>query len=62
MSKNKKPRPVWLCPKCGMRWVSCEPVCLLCGVYGKAMNEGAEKILRKAVRGCEYADMVKQAE
>lgn len=51
MSKNKKPRPVWLCPKCGMRWVSCEPVCLLCEVYGKAMNEGAEKILRKAANG-----------
>ncbi len=48
MSKNKKPRPVWLCPKCGMRWVNCDPVCILCEVYGQAQNESAEKILRKA--------------
>ena len=47
-SKKDKPRPVWLCPKCGMRWVSCEPVCLLCEVFGQAQNEGAEKILKKA--------------
>jgi hypothetical protein len=47
MSKNKKPRPVWLCPKCGMRWVNCDPVCILCKLYGQAQNESAEKILRK---------------
>ena len=48
MSKNKKPRPVWLCPRCGMRWVNCDPVCILCEVYGEPQNESAEKILRKA--------------
>lgn len=46
-SKKSKPRPRWLCPKCGMYWVNCEPMCILCGVAGKPLNEGAEKIMNK---------------
>lgn len=48
MSKNKKPRPVWLCPKCGMKWVNCDPKCIVCKMYGEAQNESAGKILRRA--------------
>lgn len=57
MSKNKKPRPRWHCEKCGMYWVSCDPVCIICDRYGKPLNEGClsfarlEKILRKAANG-----------
>lgn len=51
MSKNKKPRPVWLCPTCGLWWVSCMPTCIKCKLLGQAQNEGAEKILRKAANG-----------
>lgn len=49
MKKSKKstPRPCWECPKCKMRWVNCEPVCIICGIYGCALNESAEKVLRK---------------
>lgn len=49
MKKSKKntPRPRWYCPKCKMLWVNCEPVCIICGVYGTALNESAEKLLRK---------------
>lgn len=46
-SKKNKPRPRWLCPKCGMYWVNCEPICIICDIYGKPMNEGAEKIMSK---------------
>lgn len=46
-SKKAKPRPRFVCEKCGMLWVSCEPVCILCGVIGKPLNEGAEKLIRK---------------
>jgi hypothetical protein len=31
-----------------MRWVNCDPLCILCKVYGEPQNESAEKILRKA--------------
>lgn len=48
MSKNKKPRPCWKCEKCGMKWVNCDPTCIICKIYGTALNEGAEKLLRKA--------------
>lgn len=49
MKKSKKntPRPRWHCPKCKMLWVNCEPICIICGVYGTALNESAEKVLRK---------------
>lgn len=46
-SKKMKPRPRWLCGKCGMLWVNCEPVCIICGVTGKPLNEGAEKLIAK---------------
>ena len=46
-SKKNKPRPRWLCGKCGMLWVNCEPVCIICGVVGKPLNEGAEKLIAK---------------
>lgn len=52
-SKKEKPRPRWYCERCGMLWVSCEPVCILCGIGGKPLNEGAEKILKK-VRSDSY--------
>lgn len=49
MSKKKKsqPRPRFVCRKCGMLWVCCDPVCILCGVPGEPLNEGAEKVLTK---------------
>lgn len=55
MKKSKKntprlragTRPRWFCGKCGMLWVNCEPICIICGVVGKPLNEGAEKILNK---------------
>jgi hypothetical protein len=46
-SKRIKPRPCWKCEKCGMRWVNCDPVCIICGIPGRALNEGAEKLIRK---------------
>ena len=46
-SKKSKPRPRWCCEKCGMVWVNCEPIRILCRVAGKPLNEGAEKILKK---------------
>lgn len=50
MSKKKKnqPRPRFVCRKCGMLWVNCDPVCILCKVFGEPQNESAEKIQRKA--------------
>lgn len=49
MSKKKKnqPRPRWYCPKCGMLWVNHEPICIICHICGTALNESAEKVLRK---------------
>jgi hypothetical protein len=41
-----------------MRWVNCDPVCILCEVYGQAQNESAEKILRKAGERDTGADQV----
>lgn len=52
-SKKAKPRPRWHCEKCDMYWVSCDPVCIICDRYGKPLNEGAEKILKK-VRSDSY--------
>ena len=52
-SKKEKPRPRWCCEKCGMVWVNCEPICILCRIEGKPLNEGAEKILKK-VRSDSY--------
>lgn len=46
-SKKNKPRPRWFCGKCGMLWVNCEPVCIICGAYGTALNESAEKIMKR---------------
>ena len=49
MSKTKKnqSRPRFICRKCGTMWVNCEPVCLLCKIYGTPLNEGAKKLLKK---------------
>ena len=46
-SKKEKPRPRFVCERCGMLWVSCEQVCVICGITGKPLNEGATKILNK---------------
>lgn len=49
-SKKEKPRPRWYCIKCGMVWVSGEKKyveCILCGIAGEPLNEGADKILNK---------------
>lgn len=50
-SKKAKPRPRWHCEKCDMYWVSCDPVCIICDRYGKPLNEGAKKILKKGENG-----------
>lgn len=49
MSKKKKnqARPRWKCRHCGLLWVSCEPMCIICRVHGEPLNESAEKVLRK---------------
>lgn len=48
-----KPRPRFRCPKCGQVWVSDhEPVCIICDeAVGEALNEGAEKLLKKLREG-----------
>lgn len=46
-SKKDKPRPRFYCAKCGLRWVSCEPLCVICRVSGEPLNEGAEKLIKK---------------
>jgi hypothetical protein len=53
MSKKKKnqARPRFFCRACGLMWVSCEPMCVICKVHGEPLNEGAEKVLRKAKNG-----------
>lgn len=47
-SKKNKPRPKFICLKCKLSWVSCEPICMLCKTFGEPLNEEAEKLLRKA--------------
>lgn len=46
--KNPKPRPRFHCPICGIRWVSLEPKCMICKTLGVPLNEGAEKLIKKA--------------
>lgn len=45
--KSPKPRPVFHCPKCGIRWVSLEPKCMICKRIGEPLNEGAKKLIQK---------------
>ena len=50
-SKKEKPRPRWYCERCGQMWVSSEKKymeCICCEIPGTPLNEGAEKILKKA--------------
>lgn len=50
-SKKEKPRPRFWCEKCGAMWVSSEKKyidCLKCGIPGTPLNEGAEKVIKKA--------------
>lgn len=47
-SKKEKPRPRFLCEKCGMLWVNCDPVCILCKTIGTPLNESADKVIKKA--------------
>lgn len=47
MSKKEDERPRFRCPKCYAVWVYHEPICIVCGVLGVALNMKAERILRK---------------
>ena len=38
------------CDKCGCIWVYHEPMCIVCGTLGTALNKRAERILRKTQR------------
>lgn len=50
MSKKTEERPMFICNKCGCKWVYHSPMCIICGIPGKPLNSRAEKIIRK-VRG-----------
>lgn len=49
---NDKPRPCFICPRCGQRWVKDgieydDVMCISCGVPGEGLNDGAKKLLKK---------------
>jgi uncharacterized OB-fold protein len=50
MSKKEQERPRFRCDKCGCIWVYHEPMCIVCGTLGTALNKRAEWILRKVQR------------
>ena len=50
-SKKEQPRPRFVCPKCRMMWINCDVVCILCGIVGTPLNEGAEKLIVKYKEG-----------
>lgn len=45
MSKKEDERPRFRCPKCYAVWVYHEPMCIVCGTQGIALNKRAERIL-----------------
>ncbi len=49
MSKKEQERPRFRCDKCGCIWVYHEPICIVCGAQGIALNKRAERILKKGV-------------
>lgn len=53
MSKKEQERPRFRCDKCGCIWVYHEPMCIVCGTLGTALNKRAERILRKTQRSDE---------
>lgn len=46
--KTPKTRPRFKCAHCGLLWVSLEPKCMICKTLGEPLNEGAEKLIKKA--------------
>lgn len=46
-AKKNKPRPVFVCPKCGSQFVSdWDNVCWICKIPGEPKNEAAVRMAR----------------
>ena len=46
MSKKEDERPRFRCDKCGCIWAYHEPMCIVCGTLGMALNKRAERIIK----------------
>lgn len=61
MSKKEQERPRFRCDKCGCIWVYHEPMCIVCGTLGTALNK-KKKIKRLKRENADLRERLKYIE